>query len=177
MNVLLLGGLSFLGRHLVEQGLQRGNEITVFTRGRRNPELYGEVEKLRGDRDGDLTALAGRRWDVAIDTSGYVPRIVRDSTRLLTGAVEHYTFVSSLSVYADTRTPWQDETAPVATLDDPATEEITGETYGPLKAQAERAAEDEMPGRTLIVRPGLIVGKYDPTDRFTYWPHRVARGG
>lgn len=176
MNVLILGGLSFLGRHLVEQGLQRGHRITVFTRGRHNPEAYPEIEKLRGDRDGDLAALEGRRWDVALDTSGYVPRVVRDSAQLLADAVEHYTFVSSINVYRDISTPGTDEHAEVARLDDPTVEEITGESYGPLKALCEEAVERELPGRTLVVRPGLIVGRYDPSDRFTYWPHRVAAG-
>jgi 2'-hydroxyisoflavone reductase len=177
MKILILGGLSFLGRHLVEQGLERGDDITVFTRGRQNPEAYPQIEKLQGDRDGNLTALEGRRWDVAIDTSGYVPRVVRNSARLLAGAVEHYTFISSLSVFADVSTPDLDESGAVATIDDPTVEEITGETYGALKALCEQAAEEEMPGRTLVIRPGLIVGTYDPTDRFTYWPWRVAQGG
>jgi uncharacterized protein YbjT (DUF2867 family) len=99
MNVLILGGLSFVGRHLVEQGLERGHRITVFTRGQQNPAAYPEIEKLRGDRDGNLSALEGRRWEVAIDTSGYVPRVVRDSARLLAGAVDHYTFVSTVGEY------------------------------------------------------------------------------
>lgn len=177
MQILILGGLSFLGRHLVERGLQRGHEITVFTRGRRNVDAYPEIEKLRGDRDGDLAALEGRRWDVVIDTSGYVPRVVRASARLLAPAVDHYTFISSLSVYKDVSTPGLDERAPVATLADTSIEEVTGETYGALKALCEQAAEEELPDRILNIRPGLIVGRYDPTDRFTYWPYRVARGG
>ena len=177
MRVLILGGLSFLGRHLVERGLERGDRLTVFTRGRRNPDAYPEIERLQGDRDGDLTALEGRTWDVAIDTSGYVPRVARASARLLAGAVDQYTFVSSISVYRDTRVPDMDEGAPLARLDDPTVEEVTGETYGALKAGCEQAVEEEMPGRTLIVRPGLIVGRYDPTDRFTYWPRRMAAGG
>lgn len=177
MKILILGGLSFLGRHLIEIGLSRGHVITTFTRGKRNADMYPEVEKLIGDRDGDLRALEGRSWDVAIDTSGYLPRVVRDSARLLAPSLEHYTFVSSLSVYADNATPWQDENAPVETLDGASPDEFVIEKYGALKALCEAAAEAEMPGRTLIVRPGLIVGKYDPTDRFTYWPYRVSRGG
>ncbi len=177
MKVLILGGLSFLGRHLVEEGLRRGEEITVFTRGLTNPDAYPDIEKLRGDRDGDLSALKGRRWDVVVDTSGYVPRLVRDSARLLAGAVEHYSFISSISVYAAVDTPGMDEDAPVATLEDPSVEEITGGTYGGLKALCEEAVKEEVPDGVLIVRPGLIAGRYDPTDRFTYWPHRVAAGG
>ncbi len=177
MKLLILGGTVFLGRHIVETARQRGHEIALFTRGERNPDLFPDVEKLRGNRDGGLAPLEGRRWDAVIDTSGYVPRVVRASTELLKDAVGHYTFISSISVYAGFETPGMDETAPVGTLPDEGVEEITGETYGPLKALCERAVEDVMPGRALIVRPGLIVGPYDPTDRFTYWPRRVARGG
>lgn len=177
MKLLILGGTVFLGRHIVESALQRGHEITLFTRGERNPDLFPGVEKLRGNRDGNLAPLEGRRWDAVIDTSGYVPRVVRASAELLKDAVAHYTFISSISVYAGFETPGMDETAPVGTLADKGVEEITGETYGPLKALCERAVEEVRPGRALIIRPGLIVGPHDPTDRFTYWPRRVARGG
>jgi 2'-hydroxyisoflavone reductase len=177
MNILILGGTVFLGRHLVEAAIARGHRVTLFNRGQHNPELYPDVEKLRGDRDGDLSVLQGRRWDAAIDTCGYIPRHVRASAGLLAGAVDHYTFISSISVYADFRAPGVDESDPVGTLEDTTVEEITGETYGPLKALCEQAAEQAMPGRVLQVRPGLIVGPHDPTDRFTYWPTRVARGG
>ncbi len=177
MKLLILGGTIFLGRHLVEAAQARGHEVTLFNRGRHNADLFPDVEKLRGDRDGDLGALAGRRWDAVIDPSGYVPRIVRQSAQLLADAVEHYTFVSSLSVYTDYSQLGITEGAPVGKLDDPTVEEITGETYGPLKVLCEEAAESTMPGRVCVVRPGLIVGPHDPTDRFTYWPVRVARGG
>ena len=176
MKLLILGGTVFLGRHLVDAALARGHELTLFNRGQHNPELYPEVEKLRGDRDGNLTALAGRRWDAVIDTSGYVPRIVRASADLLAPNVGHYTFISSLSVYGEMRTPGMDESAPVATIEDPTVEEV-GPNYGPLKALCEQAAEAALPGRTLSIRAGLIVGPHDPTDRFTYWPRRVAQGG
>lgn len=177
MKLLILGGTVFLGRHIVPAALAQGHDVTLFNRGQHNPELFPQVEKLRGDRDGDLSALAGRRWDAVIDTCGYVPRIVRDSAELLADAVEHYTFISSISAYADFSQPGQDEHAPLAVMDDPSVEEVTGETYGPLKVLCERAAEAAMPGRVCVVRPGLIVGPHDPTDRFTYWPVRVARGG
>ena len=177
MKLLILGGTVFLGRHLVEAALARGHEVALFNRGLHNRDLYPEVEKLRGDRDGGLDALRGRRWDAAVDTSGYVPRIVRASADLLSPAVERYAFVSSISVYRDMGTPGVDEGAPVGTLGDEATEAVDGETYGPLKALCERAAEGAMPGRVLAIRPGLIVGPHDPTDRFTYWPHRAGRGG
>ncbi|MCB0116088.1 MAG: hypothetical protein KDD84_18440, partial [Caldilineaceae bacterium] len=158
MNLLILGGTVFLGRHLVEAALARGHEITLFNRGQHNPDLFPGVEKLRGDRDNDLAALAGRRWDAVIDTCGYIPRAVRQSAQLLADAVDHYTFVSSLSVYADFSKPGIDESAPVGRIDDPTVEQVTGETYGPLKALCEEAAEAAMPGRVFNVRPGLIVG-------------------
>jgi 2'-hydroxyisoflavone reductase len=176
VKILILGGLSFLGRHLIERGLDRGHDITVFTRGLRDPGGYPQIERLTGDREGNLTALEGRIWDVAIDTSGYVPRVVRASAALLANAVDHYTFVSSMSVYADPSLPGPDESGELITLEDPTVEEILP-NYGGLKVLCEQAAEEELPGRALIVRPGLIVGGYDPSDRFTYWPYRVARGG
>ncbi|HXG24097.1 MAG TPA: SDR family oxidoreductase [Chthonomonadales bacterium] len=177
MKLLVLGGTIFLGRHLVDAALARGHEVTLFNRGRSNPELFPDVEKLHGDRDGGLDALRGRAWDAVIDTCGYVPRIVRASAELLADSVGHYTFISSISVYADFRTRGIDEMAPIGTLDDPATEEVTGETYGPLKALCEQAAEEAMPGRVLNIRPGLIVGPHDLSERFTYWVRRIARGG
>jgi 2'-hydroxyisoflavone reductase len=177
MELLILGGTGFLGRHLVEAALEDGYRPTLFNRGLSEPGLFPEVEKIEGDREGDLSALLGRRWDAVIDTCGYVPRVVEASAGLLAGAVDHYTFVSSISVYSDDLAPGADEEAPVRELPDPKVEEVTGETYGGLKALCERAAEEEMPGRVLSVRPGLISGPYDPTDRFTYWPRRIASGG
>jgi len=177
LELLILGGSVFLGRHLVEAAQARGHTITLFNRGQHNPELFPDVEKLRGDRDSDLSALRGRRWDAAIDTCGYVPRVVAASAEQLAGAVEHYTFISSISVYADFSTIGIDEGAPVGTLADTTVEQVDSKTYGPLKALCEQAAERAMPGRVLNVRPGLIVGPTDPTDRFTYWPQRVVQGG
>jgi 2'-hydroxyisoflavone reductase len=177
MDLLILGGTGFLGRHLVETALGEGHRVTLFNRGLSGPELFPEVETIVGDRDGDLSALRGRRWDAAIDTCGYVPRVVRASAGLLADEVDHYTFVSSISVYSDAIGLGADEGAPVEELDDPTVEEVTGETYGGLKALCERAAEEEMPGRVLNVRPGLISGPQDPTDRFTYWPRRISAGG
>lgn len=177
MQLLILGGTVFLGRHMVDIALARGHTVTLFNRGQHNPELFPEVEKLRGERDGGLEALKGRTWDAVIDTCGYVPRLVRASAKTLADSVEHYTFISSLSVYADTSRPNLDESTPVGQLADESVEEITGESYGPLKALCEQAAEQALPGRVLNVRAGLIVGPHDPTDRFTYWPARLARGG
>ncbi len=177
MKLLILGGTVFVGRHLVEAALSHGHEVTLFNRGQHNAELYPEVERLRGDRDGDLAPLQGRRWDAVVDTCGYTPRVVRASAALLSDAVDHYTFISTISVYRDFSLPGLKEDAPVGTIEDETTEEVDGRTYGPLKALCERAVEEVLPGRVLTVRPGLIVGPHDPTDRFTYWPHRVARGG
>ena len=177
MRLLILGGTVFLGRHLVDAALARGHRVTLFNRGQHNPDLYPDVEKLRGDRDGGLDALAGREWDAVIDTCGYVPRIVRASADMLADRVGHYTFISSISVYANMQGDGPDEAAPVGVLQDETVEEITGETYGPLKALCEQAVEAALPGRALNIRPGLIVGPHDNLDRFTYWPYRIAHGG
>jgi 2'-hydroxyisoflavone reductase len=176
VRILVLGGTLFLGRHLVEAALGRGHDVTLFNRGETNPELFPDVEKLRGDRDGELAALEGRRWDAAIDTSGYVPRVVRASAKLLAGAVEHYTFVSSLSVNMPTAKTGLTEDDPVHELETEGNEDVNAH-YGPLKALCERAVEEALPGRALQLRSGLIVGPHDPTRRFTYWVERVARGG
>lgn len=177
MRLLILGGTLFLGRHLMEAALERGHTVTLFNRGQRNAALFSGVEKLRGDRDGDLAALEGRRWDAAIDVHGRVPRIVRASAALLAPNVGHYTFISTTSVYGDQSIRNMDEYAPLATIADPTVEDPTGPNYGPLKALCEQAVEAALPGRVLIVRPGLIVGPHDPTNRFTYWLRRVAQGG
>jgi 2'-hydroxyisoflavone reductase len=177
MQILILGGTVFLGRALVEAALDRGHAVTLFNRGRTNADLFPEAERLQGDRDGGLDALRGRRWDAVIDTSGYVPRVVHDSAALLADATDHYTFISSISVYAEDAAPPLDESSPVATLADPSVEEVTGETYGGLKALCEQAVQQVCGERALVIRPGLIVGPHDPTDRFAYWPRRIARGG
>jgi 2'-hydroxyisoflavone reductase len=177
MHILILGGSVFLGRALVEAALERGHRVTLFNRGRSNPGLFPQVEELHGDRGEDLAPLDGRTWDAVIDTSGYLPRVVRASAEKLAGATGHYTFISTLSVYAGQSEPGQDEDAPLGALEDPTLEEITGESYGPLKALCERDVLERFGGRALVLRPGLIVGPHDPTDRFTYWPYRVSQGG
>jgi 2'-hydroxyisoflavone reductase len=161
VRLLVLGGTQFVGRAVAEAALERGHELTLFSRGRTNPGLFPEAEHLMGDRGGDLSALEGRSFDVVIDTSGYVPDAVRASVDALPGA--HYVFVSTISVYADfSRGP--DEESPL---------HAGGSGYGGLKAACER----ELPEGALIVRPGLIVGPHDPTYRFTYWVDRIAAGG
>jgi 2'-hydroxyisoflavone reductase len=181
MKLLVLGGTKFLGRATVEDALARGHEVTLFNRGETNPELFPEIEKLRGDRDGDLSALADRTWDAVVDPSGFVPHVVRASADLLADAVQHYVFVSSISVYGD-HSGANAEDSPLAELGHlPADELVRDEdgpgNYGALKALCEREVAEVFGDRHASVRAGLIVGPYDPTGRFTYWPHRVARGG
>jgi 2'-hydroxyisoflavone reductase len=175
MNILLTGGPKFVGRAITDSALAAGHKITLFNRGKTNADLYPEVEKLRGDRDGELGVLRGRTWDAVIDTSGYLPRIVRQSAELLADSVGRYVFISTISVYPQIENANED--SPLATLEDETVEEITGGTYGGLKVLCERAVQDIYGERALIVRPGLIVGPYDPTDRFTYWVIRAAQGG
>lgn len=184
-KILVLGGTAFIGPHFIEQALARGHEITMFNRGRTNTDLFPEVEKMVGNRfpdvDDGLKAIeeaiaGGRRWDVVYDTSAYVPRVAKASAELLADACDHYIFISTLSVFAD-RSVDVTEDSPVGKLEDETIEQVTGASYGPLKALCEQAVEAAMPGRVANVRPGLIVGPGDRSDRFTWWPHRIAQGG
>lgn len=180
MRILILGGTVFLGRHLAIAAKARGHELVLFNRGKSGPDVFPNVKTLHGDRKTDegLSVLDGAgEFDAVIDTCGYVPRAVRMSARKLVRRAKSYCFISSVSVYKNWPEEACDESGTLATIDDPTVEEVTGETYGALKVLCEREAEAAFPGRALIVRPGLIVGPYDPTDRFAYWPHRVARGG
>jgi 2'-hydroxyisoflavone reductase len=177
VKLLVIGGTLFLGRHLVDAALAAGHEVTLFNRGRTNPELYPDVESIRGDRTTDLRLLAGRRWDAVIDTCGYLPGVVRASAAALRESVEQYTFVSSISVYADPVVAGSDESAPVQEMDEADAAEFAPERYGALKVLCERAVEEQLPGRTLNVRAGLLVGPYDQTMRLAYWIRRVADGG
>jgi 2'-hydroxyisoflavone reductase len=178
VKILVLGGTKFLGRATVEAALERGHDVTLFNRGETNPELFPAVEKIRGDRTEDLSPLEGASWDAAIDPSGYFPHVVRRSAEALEGSVGRYLFVSSVSVYADFSVA-PAEGHPVAKLGDASVDELASDfsNYGPLKALCEQAVEDVFGERALIVRPGLIVGPHDPTGRFTYWAHRLRRGG
>ncbi len=175
MKLLILGGTRFLGRHLVDAALARGDDVTIFTRGRQENPWGARVTALAGNRDPaippGLAALEQGGWDAVVDTSGYVPRIVRASAELLAPRVGRYLFVSSLSVYSDTSAPGLNESAPVGELPDPATEEVA-KHYGPLKVACERVVAEVFGERATILRPGLIVGPFDPTDRFAYWPAR-----
>jgi nucleoside-diphosphate-sugar epimerase len=174
VRLLVLGGTAFLGRALVESALARGHEVTLFNRGKTNPELFPEAEKVRGDRNEDLSALEGREWDAVVDVATFLPRAVRLATEALRDRVERYVFVSSISAYSDFSTPASEDSA-LAQLESYESESI--EDYGPLKAECERLVQEAFGERALVVRPGLIIGPHDPTDRFTYWPRRVAEGG
>ncbi len=177
MRMLILGGTVYLGRHLVDAAVAAGHRVTLFNRGLSNPDLFPDLEQLRGDRERDLQALAGHSWDCVLDTSGYLPRAVSASARALSESIEHYTFVSSISVYADNTQAGLTEADPVAELAPGAPEELSGETYGALKAGCERALQRLLPGRVAIVRAGLIYGPHDTTDRSGYWPLRLLAGG
>ena len=176
LSILVLGGTKFLGVHIVELALKRGHSVTLFNRGKTNADLFPRLEHLKGDRDAQLDSLKGKRWDAVIDDSGYVPRHVRLSAELLAPNVQRYLFISTISVYASFAQA-NSEDSPLGKIADETTEKVDGGAYGPLKALCEKAAEAAMPGRVTVVRPGLIVGPRDPTDRFTYWPARAARGG
>jgi 2'-hydroxyisoflavone reductase len=184
LRLLILGGTGFIGPHQVRYALKRGHQVTLFNRGKQPQQWPGPVEELLGDRNtGDLKALEGREWDVCIDNPTTLPFWVRDAGRVLQGKIKSYIFISTISVYADDKAP-ADETAPVAayTGPDAMAETIQSlhakqELYGPLKALSEKEAEKQFPGMACVIRPGLIVGPGDETDRFTYWPVRLDRGG
>jgi nucleoside-diphosphate-sugar epimerase len=179
MKILILGGTKFLGRHLVDAALSRGHQVTLFNRGKTNPNLFPDVDTILGDREHDIDRLAGREWDAVIDVAGYVPRIVRIAAQRLEKSAGRYVFISSISAYDEAifRKIGVNESDPVGKLTDESIEEITGGTYGPLKALCEKTVQDIYGNRALIIRPGLIVGPNDPTDRFTYWPLRIKTGG
>lgn len=177
MKLLVLGGTIFLGRWIVDAAASAGHEVTIFHRGNHNRGLPDGVVEILGDRTENLDPLAAGEWDAVLDTSGYVPRVVAGSAEALLRNAGWYGFVSTVSVYASFREAGLDETAPVAVLADPSTEEVTGETYGGLKALCEAEVKARFGNRALVARPGLIVGPYDPSDRFTYWPWRTAQGG
>ena len=176
MKILVLGGTVFVGRSIVQTSLNAGHSVSIFHRGKSNPNLFKDVENIIGDRDGNLSGLKGRIWDAVIDVSGYVPRLVKMSADLLSGNTGQYVFISSVSVYADL-TKRNDESSALAEIKDVKTEIVNKQSYGALKALCEKEVKNIFPDNSLIIRPGLIVGPFDHTDRFTYWPHRVSKGG
>lgn len=187
MKLLIIGGTRFLGRHLLNAALARDHEVTLFNRGNYPTEVPADVETIKGDRHTELHKLNGRRWDAVVDTCGHLPRAVRAAADALSDSVNRYVFISSQNAYADVSVPDIEEDYPRGTLTE---EQLTqanaidtkgqpsyGGLYGGLKALCERAVEEVMPGRVLVLRPGLIVGPYDYSDRFTYWVVRIAAGG
>ena len=177
MKILVIGGTIFVGRHIVQAALNLGHEVTLFNRGNANASLFPETETLIGDRTKDFDSLRGKTWDVVIDTCGYLPRVVQKSVDALKSACELYVYISTGSVYKDKSKPGITEESEVETPRNFDAEEMTDETYGELKAGCEVVVQSVFRNNSLVLRPGLIVGPHDPTDRFTYWPVRVASGG
>ena len=174
-----MGGTAFTGPHQIKYAIDRGHKVSIFTRGKTKPTLnkdyFNKVEHLIGDRDNDLSAIKGKKWDAVIDNSATYPRWVKQSTDILKDNVSTYLFTSSLSVHADFSVKGITENHPLATIDDPTIEDMSA--YGPLKALSEKVALKAFKDRAIIVRPHLIVGPGDRTDRWTYWPVRINRGG
>src|ERR1043166_3741089 len=186
LRILILGGTGFTGPFQVKYALSRGHKVTVFNRGKTHPgELPKEAEQLVGDRNGQLDSLKGRQWDVVIDNPTTLPVWVRDAAQILKGNVDRYVFISTISVYSDNSKPGMDESGPLAKYEGADAMKETQATmrasnfrlYGPLKVLSEAEAEKWFPGKALIIRPGLIVGPGDESDRFTYWPGRIEKGG
>lgn len=177
MDILVIGGTEFVGRHIVERALLLGHRITVFHRGQHGIDLYPSARHILGNRDGELDALGDEKWDAVIDTCGYVPRIVKQSVEKLKGRTNAYLFISTISVYAEPAQPGLTESGPLAKLEDETTEVVDAQTYGGLKVLCEQAVTEAFGDKGVIVRPGMIVGPYDKTDRFTYWFRRAGKGG
>jgi 2'-hydroxyisoflavone reductase len=177
VKVLILGGTGFIGPHFVHALTEAGHTVTLFNRGKRDPDAKQGVEQLLGDRNGDLKSLEGRDWDVVVDNSGYTPGTVQLSTGLLRRRTGHYIFISSIAVYADFHNPPIDEDHALAPILDMPQDKLEGENYGPLKVLCERAVEKAYGKNATIIRPTYIAGPGDFSDRFTYWPFRVAQGG
>lgn len=178
MNILMLGGTRFVGRHLVEEAVRKGHQLTLFNRGN-NAGLFPDLAFIAGDRTKpeDLAKLALQTWDAVIDSCAYYPRQVKELLEQVAPQTEHYTLISTISVYKQQTLAFQDESAELIHLADDPSEEVGPESYGGLKVLCERMAEELMPSKVLIPRPGLIVGPHDGSDRFSYWPYRIAQGG
>ena len=175
LRILILGGTGFIGPHMVRRALAHGHTVTLFNRGRTNTHLFPQVERLVGDRNGQLDALRGREWDVVVDNTGYVPRWVRDTAELLKGSVGRYFYTSTIDAYRDYHAPNITEYYPLATLPEPS--EDTSQYYGQLNAEGERVVREIFPDDFTVMRPGWIVGPGDNNHLFTYWVVRVDRGG
>lgn len=177
MKILVLGGTVFIGRHLVNAALEQGHDVTIFTRGKHNPNLFPQVERLQGDRRDDLAALQGRDWDVVIDTSGYLPSVVAASVDLLKGHVRQYVFLSTVDTYGYSQAPGFNEQTPTIAPPADIEEKVTYETYGPLKVLCEHKVKRGFKDNSLILRLGYMIGPHDRPGRFAYWPARIAQGG
>lgn len=177
MKVLILGGTIFVGRYIVEAALARGHEVTLFNRGKTDSALFGNVERIMGDRFQSLEALTKRSWDVVIDCSAYVPQAVRNSCNALKSNCDSYVFISTGSVYKDKSKPGISEDNETLVPKNPDSLEWNDDTYGEMKSGCEVVVQDHFKERALIIRPGVVVGPHDPTDRFTYWPVRINDGG
>ncbi len=175
-TLLILGGTGFIGPHLTQEALRLGWRVTHFNRGKRSPRGVADVETLIGDRNGQIDALRGRKWDVVIDDTGQIPKYVKMSAELLAPNVGYCLYISSISAYASFAKP-NDENSPTGKLANPDIDKTTDETYGPMKALCEQYSAQAFKGRASIVRPGYIVGPLDGSDRFTYWPVRASKGG
>jgi 2'-hydroxyisoflavone reductase len=177
VRILTLGETRFVGRHIVESARSAGHEVSVFSRGH-TPLPWDDIEHLRGDREtGDLEALRGREWDACVDVSAYLPEAARTSAELLAGQVAHYAFISTASVYVVDPAGGMDETTPLLPAAIDEADAVGAELYGARKVACEREVESAFPGRTLIIRPGIVAGPHDPTNRFTWWVERLARAG
>jgi 2'-hydroxyisoflavone reductase len=178
MRILIIGGTAFVGRYIAQAALDGGHKVTLFNRGRTNTHLFPQASQLTGDRNADLSALAGRSWDATVDVCAYLPGQVRSLAAALGGRGGQHMFISSVSVYRTPVAPGYTEAAPLAELSDPDTDKVTAETYGGLKVRCERAATELYgPDRTTIVRPTYVIGPHDHSYRFTWWVNRLARGG
>jgi 2'-hydroxyisoflavone reductase len=176
MKLLMLGGTGFVGRHITEAALDAGHEVTLFNRGKTNAEVFPAARRLVGDREaGDLAALATGEWDAVVDVNAYIPRRVREAVAALDGRVGHYTFISTVSVYeAKPSGPLVEGESALGVLDDPTTEDVDNDTYGPLKVLCEQEAQSAFAGRCTVIRPGIVAGPWDPTERFTHWVRACA---
>jgi 2'-hydroxyisoflavone reductase len=178
LNILFLGGTGFIGPHQVEYAIARGHQVTLFNRGKRNPQLFPDLDRRQGDREtNDYASLAGGTWDAVIDNSAHKPRWIAQAAAALRGRVGQYLFISSTGVYFPYAKEGIDEDGALATTDDPEPPAITGDNFGGLKVLCEQETLRQFPGRGTVIRPHLIVGPGDGSDRFTYWPDRIARGG
>ncbi|MGM0557282.1 MAG: NAD-dependent epimerase/dehydratase family protein [Myxococcota bacterium] len=178
LNLLIMGGTRFIGPHIIREARDRGHSVTMFNRGKTNPELFPDVDRLTGDRvAGELGALEGKSWDAVIDTSAYFPHVVRHALEVLGDHIDHYLLISTISVYDGWNWDGIDEDTPRHEPLYDKDADLTGETYGPLKVACEERANEAEPGALTILRPGIVAGPGDHTDRFTYWPARAARGG